>query len=603
MEQDLKESFRGEGFFNVSTRTSIENQGSATVYRIDVIPGTKYEAAHLVFQGQSSLSTESFEDRLRSLYLSRNEMISEAIHRFPEISKKISALYAEQGFLNARARRGRTNFDSKEESVEVEIMIEEGPRTSVSALALTEGRQIPQDLLANLSLTTGQVYLPMRLNQDANAILQYYKTRGYWNVRAKPVVEPLSGSPDVVIRYDFDPGVPARIQSVEIRGRRVTREGMIRKELKLKEGDLITEELLSEAQDRLYALEVFESIGMHLEESGEPGNYNVVVEVVEDKKYELSYGGRYDSEDDFEAEAQLADHNFLGTAQGVFVYGRFNRHENRYQLGYSSPSILGWNWNAFFLGERVNLSDLDIVQTNFTFQQQNDLPGLFEIQSGYKYTRNVTTLIDPIEGTPEEFIIGISRLQATVYADYRDNPINATRGFFVSTGLEYAPDFLGSFQTFLKSYSQFYYYRNVSRFTLASGVRVGLASTFEQEFLLTPERFFAGGRDTLRGFKFEEVGPRDEIFDEPLGGEAVLILNAEARFPIYKWFGGVLFFDTGNVYEDASDFSFDLRHSAGFGLRVLLPYGILGRFDIGLNLDPLENEPRTVFHFGIGQAF
>ncbi len=604
MELDLLETLRGKGFFGASVETTTESQAGTIVYRIDVNPGPEWKEGRLVFTGQTSIPSDEFQDRLRALYISRNEMISEAIHRFRELSKKIAALYAEEGFLAASSRQGEIKYDSQQGSVEVEIIMKEGSRSSVSSLALTDNQTLPDELLANLSLTPGSVYLPLKLTGDEKTVLQYYKTRGYWSARADAMVEPLPGSPHVIIRYDFETGTQARIHSVQIRGRKVTREGLIRKELKLKEGEMITEELLSEAQDRLYAMRIFESINMHLEETDEPGMYDVIVDVVEDKKYEVVYGGRYDSEEDFEGEAQLVDQNFLGTAQSVFIYGRLNRRENRYQFGYSSPSILGWNWNAFFLAERVNITELDLVQTNFTFQQQNDLPGLFELQSGYKYTRNKTTLEIPGDPVPQEFIIGISRLLATVYGDYRDNPINATHGFFVSTGLEYSPDFLGSFQTFLKSYSQFFYYRNFSRFTLASGVRLGLATTFEQQFLLTPERFFAGGGDTIRGFRFEEVGPRDEIFNEPLGGEAVLILNEEVRFPIYKWFEGVLFYDLGNVYEEITDFSFsDLRHSTGFGLRLALPYGVLARFDLGFNLDPLEDEPRTVFHFGFGQAF
>ena len=604
MELDLLETMRGKGFFGASVATTTENPSGTIVYRIDVTPGPEWKEGRLVFINQNSIPSDEFQDRLRSLYITRNEMISEAIHRYRELSKKITALYAEQGFLAASSKRGEIKYDSQQGIVEIEIIMKEGARSSVSSLAVTDNQTLPDELLASLSLTPGNVYLPLKLNTDEKAVLQYYKSQGYWNARADAVVEPMSGSSDVIIRYDFESGTQARIHSVQIRGRKVTREGLIRKELKLKEGELITEELLSEAQDRLYAMRVFESISMHLEETDVPGLYDVIVDIVEDKKYEVVYGGRYDSEEDFEGEAQLVDQNFLGTAQSVFVYGRLNSRENRYQLGYGSPSIFGWNWNAFFLAERVNVTELDLVQTNFTFQQQNALPGLFELQSGYKYTRNKTTLEIPGDPVPQEFIIGISRLLATLYGDYRDNPINATRGFFVSTGLEYSPDFLGSSQTFLKSYSQFFYYRNFSRFTVATGVRLGLATTFEQVFLLTPERFFAGGGDTIRGFRFEEVGPRDEIFNEPLGGEAVLILNEEMRFPIYKWFQGVVFYDLGNVYNEIPDFSFsDLRHSTGFGLRLALPYGVLARFDLGFNLDPLEDEPRTVFHFGFGQAF
>ena len=89
----------------------------------------------------------------------------------------------------------------------------------------------------------------------------------------------------------------------------------------------------------------------------------------------------------------------------------------------------------------------------------------------------------------------------------------------------------------------------------------------------------------------------------PIGGEAVFIINQELRFPVYKWFGGAVFYDAGNVYATYRDFNpLRLRHSVGLGLRFDSPFGV-ARFDVGFNIAPQNGEPRTVFHFGLGQAF
>jgi outer membrane protein assembly factor BamA len=132
---------------------------------------------------------------------------------------------------------------------------------------------------------------------------------------------------------------------------------------------------------------------------------------------------------------------------------------------------------------------------------------------------------------------------------------------------------------------------------------VGLATGLGGQQVPLPERFFAGGSTTLRAFEQNTVGPIDEFTRLPLGGEAMLVLNNELRFPLFSIFDGVGFVDIGNVYDKVSDFSLtDIRKAVGTGLRVRTPWFLL-RLDYGIKLDPRVNEPRGRFFFSIGQAF
>jgi outer membrane protein insertion porin family len=121
------------------------------------------------------------------------------------------------------------------------------------------------------------------------------------------------------------------------------------------------------------------------------------------------------------------------------------------------------------------------------------------------------------------------------------------------------------------------------RLVFATGVRVGLAKGIGGIVPMT-ERFFAGGSVSMRGFAQNAVGPigLDRI---PDGGNGLIVLNNELRAPLFKIVDGVVFADIGNVFPKISDISFDLRQSAGVGLRVRTAWFLL-RGDYGVVLDP-----------------
>ena len=136
----------------------------------------------------------------------------------------------------------------------------------------------------------------------------------------------------------------------------------------------------------------------------------------------------------------------------------------------------------------------------------------------------------------------------------------------------------------------------------ATAVRVGLGTGLGGQEIPLSERFFAGGSTTIRGFPQNSVGPATIGTVYP-GGNAMLVLNNELRFPMINMFDGVAFVDVGNVYPHVSDFSLsNVRSAAGFGLRVRTPWLLL-RLDYGFKLDRRPGESVGRLFFSIGQAF
>jgi outer membrane protein assembly factor BamA len=140
------------------------------------------------------------------------------------------------------------------------------------------------------------------------------------------------------------------------------------------------------------------------------------------------------------------------------------------------------------------------------------------------------------------------------------------------------------------------------RFIYATGIRLGMIRGLTVDQVIPTERFYAGGGTTVRGFKQDTLGPLDQ-YGDPLGGNAMLVLNNEVRFPMLSIFDAVGFVDVGNVFPLVSDFRFsELRKTAGFGLRLRTP-SLMLRFDYGFKLDRRPGESAGAFFFSIGQAF
>ena len=137
--------------------------------------------------------------------------------------------------------------------------------------------------------------------------------------------------------------------------------------------------------------------------------------------------------------------------------------------------------------------------------------------------------------------------------------------------------------------------------TLASAVRLGIGHGIGQDLIPT-EKFYTGGGTSVRGYAQNGLGPIDEILG-PSGGDAMLVLNQEARFPVFRWLRGVGFVDAGNVFAKVRDVSIGgLKVGAGLGLRLNTPFALL-RVDFGVPLSRDAGARRSRWYFSFGETF
>ncbi len=303
--------------------------------------------------------------------------------------------------------------------------------------------------------------------------------------------------------------------------------------------------------------------------------------------------------------ADLLRRNLFGRAVLTGVAGQLEA-DRRLARGYVSlPQVFGLPVTStlFFTGFRDEFTP-GIVENKreFTAEQRFRPASSMAVTYGYSFARSHVFRLEPDPIFPFDITVDVARLTGTYAWDTRDDPSNARRGWFHSSGLDYGPEALGSDVRFIRYLAQQYYFKTLGEnFVLASGFRLGAAQGFGQD-VIPSERFFAGGGTTVRGFAENGLGPQNFLGDS-VGGNGLVLFNQEVRFPIYSWLGGVGFFDAGNLFARATDLSLtNLDAGTGIGVRINSPFALL-RIDYGVPLSRREEQPRGRWYFGIGQTF
>jgi outer membrane protein insertion porin family len=349
----------------------------------------------------------------------------------------------------------------------------------------------------------------------------------------------------------------------------------------------------------------------------EPKRIALNVNVREIRPFELSYGGYFNTDRGPGGVLRLENRNSLGAARVIGMQGRYDADFREARTYFSQPLLetlpLKTTVSGFWRRELFDAFIDDSI--GVSAQQETRFAKKFVFNYGYRLQRTHTFERDPDPLFPLNVTLRVAPLTASLTRESRDELLDASRGSFTSHAFEWAPEALGSQLRFVRYFGQYFKYIPLrepeelpwsgvfkSRWVYAGGVRMGFAAGLGGQVLVPSQRFYAGGGTSVRGFEHNGLGPKD-FGGEALGGNAVLIVNNEFRFPLYWIFDGVGFIDFGNVYPKVSDFSLtDIRRTGGFGLRARTPWFLL-RLDYGVKFDMRPGESRSKLFFSIGQAF
>jgi outer membrane protein insertion porin family len=614
--------YEEEGYYQVQVEgreDRISPQEVAVTFNI--VEGDKFDVGEIRIVGNRYLKEKDIKGRLQTselyLFFFGGTLKREELRRDLD---RIRAYYLDNGFLDIAVEEPEIQIDARRKKLRILIQVQEGPQYRIGELSL-KGHSLfsEADLRELIKSRVEGIFSREALQGDVVAITDRYAERGYLFADVAPVTDIQRAESTVKVALEITEGRQAFINRIEITGNVRSRDKVIRRELRLVEGDVFSSTLLQRSRRSLQDLGYFEDVKLDTKRAAAEDRVDLTVDVKEKPTGAFTIGGGFSSVDGPIGVASISQGNLFGLGKRAALTGQIGQRANRYTAVYGDPHFL----DTDFLVEVRGFDNQTRFRTNQGFNQSSRGGALTvghllveEIFGAVTYTYQRVHIKDLEDSAPALVKRqaaesgGVSNTSALGFAltrDTRDSFTEPTRGLRARAAFEYAGGFLDADNNFTKysfELSQYWplWWKLVGhvRGSIAYGESYGDTPT-----LPVQERFFLGGVNSIRGFRNFTISPKDPAGGEGLtGGNKAFFVNNEVLFPLYEplKMRGLVFFDLGNVFDERSNFEWSVKRSAGVGIRFTSPIGAI-RLEYGFNLAQDRGERAQVLHFSAGTAF
>jgi len=527
-------------------------------------------------------------------------------------TEKIGAYYFNHGYIKARV--GEPKIDIRQRQVFITIPVTEGPQYTVGSVDLQgdllEGKEV---LREKLDIVDQNIYSREVIQKDISTLSDFYADLGYANADVTPLLKENEEQKTVDITFDINKGQKVYFERIEIAGNIKTRDKVVRRELRVYEQELFSATKLKESMRNLRRLEYFEDVNFSTTPGSAPDRLNLQVTIKERPTGTFGVGVGYSTQDRLVGMVEVSQNNLFGRGQRLQVQAIIGSIASRYRISFLEPYFMDrplglgvdvYNWSRVFD---------EYTRTSFGGSIRLSHPLRWKYTHmfwSYRYENvNLTDLTLSALNTPAiveaRDIHNTSAMTIGVRRDSRDSLFLPTKGADQSVSIEWAG--VGGDVAFIRYIldAAFYFPMRWGMVGVIHG-RGGYIQALDYGQQPAYELFYLGGIDSIRGFKYAEISPRDPATLDRVGGDRFFQINTECRFPfpLLNKYGivGLVFFDAGNVYGAANTLVPNVRTSAGGGVRWFSPMGPL-RVEWGYNLNKKPWERQSAWEFSVGGAF
>ena len=611
-----------KGMVGTEVEYEIEPRGDGVVdvvYRID--EGEKKYIKEVELTGNTKIETKKIK---KNLYSKPKYLLSfitkRGLFKIEEIkrdSDRIKAVYIDKGYLDIKVSEPGIRYDEEKDGYVVSFSVEEGVQYKVSKITFSGELTEDQDKIRpELGLLPDSVFSSFTLQADIGKITDFYGDKGYAFANVTPDVRLDKKDNLVNIDYSIEKGREVYIRNIDILDNSRTRDHVIRRELSLQEQSLYSVSKVRAVRYEVNRLGYFEDnteVVTHRVE-GTEDLLDVDIKVEERPTGFFSLGGGVSSVENFLFAGQIQESNLFGYGKTLSLDAQIGGVTKVLSLNYRDPYVFGTNWllDVSMYAHDRDYRDFERAAQGISVGVGRRIKRYFQVRVFQEFSRQN---VHNVRGDAQ---LVISDRKRTIVStgvglswDKRNNYLDPTKGFLLSTAVEWAGLFAGNtdfikYNATAKSWIPFWkstYFGAKANYGLLHLIDAG-------DDLVVEERFFLGGPNTLRGFRYRRVGPRRPTETGGyviIGGVQQILASLDFVVPLSKTVGlkAVAFFDIGNSFDN-DEFSLNpsnLKKDAGFGLRWISPLGPM-KLDIGFPIgERLPDEEKYEVQFTVGNLF